>query len=188
MTWRPQSNCPDEEDVDVLVEFNDLELGQSRLRTFILPIPAIRLKGPEFDITRVIRLDSGEDITSQVHALTGKWQKDIDDIMCQHVGELEQDRIYDPDLIRSCMMYLCNECGALKSRDSEKVLVLTHTMQRIQVLHVPPFLARMSQRNRSCMMHTPTDEQAAIVFAACESDRNLLVSALAGLPRLPRSS
>lgn len=82
---------PDEEDVDVLVEFTVTSWGSPGTG------PSLSHSGdppepPEFDITKVTRLDSGEDIT---RSLTNEWSEQLYNIVAEEIYEIDGSRGYD---------------------------------------------------------------------------------------------
>lgn len=82
---------PDEEDVDVLIEFEVSSwpyagTGPSWNH------PGDPPEGPEFDITKIVRSDSGEDITKAVID-----DPMVTDAVVERIYELDQDRGYSYD-------------------------------------------------------------------------------------------
>lgn len=87
---------PDEDDVDVLIEF-EVDSWGSPATPASWNYPGDPGDGPEFGITKVTRLDNGEDITRTIVDLPSAWAEKIGDIVLQCIYEIDQDRGYGYD-------------------------------------------------------------------------------------------
>lgn len=87
---------PDEEDVDVLIEFEVTYWGAPGSAPS-LSYPGDPPEPAEFYITRVVRADDDRDITTEVDALPDKWRQKIEDLVFDRVCEIAEDLDYGPD-------------------------------------------------------------------------------------------
>lgn len=85
---------PDEEDVDVLIEFEVTHWGNGGTPPS-LEYPGDPPEPAEFYITKVIRDDDGRDITTEVDALPNEYRRKIEDLVFDRVCEIDEDRGYD---------------------------------------------------------------------------------------------
>lgn len=85
---------PDEEDVDVSIEFEVTSWGSPGVGPS-LSYPGDPPDPPEFDIIKVERLDTGADITDKVEALHDEWLRKVYDIVFQRVCEIGEDHSYE---------------------------------------------------------------------------------------------
>lgn len=85
---------PDEDDVDVLIEF-EVEYWGSPGCGPSLTYPGDPPEPPEFYITRVLRSDDGSDITTIVDALPNKHRQKVEELVFERVCEIAEDRYYD---------------------------------------------------------------------------------------------
>jgi hypothetical protein len=88
---------PDEEDVDVYIEFEVTHWGSSGVGPS-LNYPGDPPEPAEFYIAKVVRLDNEKDITSEVDALPEKSRQKIEELVFNRVCEIAEDRdSYDYD-------------------------------------------------------------------------------------------
>jgi hypothetical protein len=87
---------PDEEDVDVYIEFEVTSWGSPGCGPSFSS-PGEPPDPPEFGITKVVRADNNEDITNLVEELPREYQQKIDELVFQRVCEIDEDRAYGPD-------------------------------------------------------------------------------------------
>lgn len=84
----------DEEDVDVLIEFEVTSWGSPGCAPS-LSYPGDPPEPAEFYITKVIR--DGADITTEIDALPDDYRQKIEHLVFERVCEIEEDRAYGPD-------------------------------------------------------------------------------------------
>lgn len=87
---------PDEEDVDVYIEFEITSWGSPGCGPS-LTYPGDPPEPPEFDIIKVERLDNNEDITDEVMNMSDADLQKVYELVFQRVCEIDEDRAYGPD-------------------------------------------------------------------------------------------
>lgn len=85
---------PDEEDVDVYIEFEVTSWGSLGCGPS-LEYPGDPPEPPEFDIIKVVRADTKEDITSTIDGLPREYQRKIDELVFERVCEIAEESYYD---------------------------------------------------------------------------------------------
>ena len=78
---------PDEEDVDVCIWFEVTYWGHPGSGP-ALEHPGDPPEGPEFEITKVVRLDTKEDIFFAVCSLPDKWWRPIEEFVYNEIYDL----------------------------------------------------------------------------------------------------
>jgi hypothetical protein len=87
---------PDEEDVDVLIDFVVTSWG-SPGRGPSWSSPGDPPEPAEFEILQINRLDNNLDITDEAKELSKEYWDKIVDLVFQRVCEIDEDRTYGPD-------------------------------------------------------------------------------------------
>lgn len=87
---------PDEEDVEVLIDFTVESWGSPGTGPS-WNHPGDPPEGPEFEITKITRCDSDEDILQIIFGLSIEYYRKIDDLVAERIYELDVDRSYYPD-------------------------------------------------------------------------------------------
>ena len=87
---------PDEEDVDVFIEFEVTHWGSPGCAPS-LSYPGDPSEPAEFYITKVIRDDTDADITTEVDALPDEYRRKIEELVFDRVCEIDEDRAYGPE-------------------------------------------------------------------------------------------
>lgn len=89
-------NLPDEEDVDVTIEFRVDSWGRAATPPS-WNHPGDPPEGPEYDIISVVRADNGDNITAVFETMTEAQQQKVWDLVVEEIGEIDSDRGYNDD-------------------------------------------------------------------------------------------